>query len=359
MLHPFESLKKLPLYFARNNNQILALKVIRKVFRISFNYAVSLELPNNVYLRDRHLESRELLESEHTEIEIISRKNDLSSSRYALYKTEFKYILKDVLIDTESGISFVDAINPKAILESSNILPIEVSDYLRPRNPRKIMSGTWIVLPARSYAHWLLQDLPRFFRVLQLHPNAQIVTMKNPPLYVASLLEALGVIPSLEKAVIRAERQILIGAQYSVGVPSERDLTVLKKLGEHLLSKNNWGKEYSKKVYISRVKSKRPLPNEAEIEASLLEVGYDVLYLEEIDFLEQIRIFRNCQVIVGAHGAGLTNIVWCNSTARIIEIYDPTFEQESILTLSVKLGLNYFRTPFNNFEEDLSGGRFD
>jgi hypothetical protein len=359
MLSHVKSLKKVPLYFSRNNNQILVLKIVRKIFRFTFNYAVSLELPNNIWLRDRHLESRELIESEHTELEIISRKNDLETTRYALYKDEFKYTLKDVLIDTESGISFIDVTNPKAVLESSNILPIEVSDYLRPRNPRKIMSGTWIVLPSRSYAHWLLQDLPRFFRVLQIHPDAQIVTMKNPPQYVSSFLEALGVTPRLMKTVIRAERQILIGAQYSVGGPSERDLAVLRQLGEHLISKNNWDKEYPKRVYISRVKSKRPLPNEAEIEASISKVGYEVLYLEEIDFLEQIQIFRNCEVIVGAHGAGLTNIVWCKSTARIIEIYDPTFEQESIFTLSVKLGLNYFRTPFNSFEEDLSGGRFD
>jgi hypothetical protein len=354
-----KSFKKAYLHFSRNNNQILALKVIRRLFRITFNYAISLELPNNVYLRDRHLESRELLDSQHSEIEVVSRKNEVSISVSTLYKTEFKYTLKDVLIDTESGISFVDVNNPKAILESSNILPIEVSDYLRPRKPKKIMVGTWIVLPARSYAHWLLQDLPRFIRLVQFHPEAQIVTKENPPLYVTSLLETLGIVPSLTKTVIRAEKQILIGTQYAVGVPSERDLMILKHFGEHLTSKNSVEKDYPKRVYISRTKSKRPLPNEYAIETSLTAIGYKVLHLEELDFLEQVQIFRHCEVILGAHGAGLTNIVWCQENAKIIEIYDPTFEQESIFTISVKLGLNYFRTTYNNFEEDLIGGLFD
>ena len=42
--------------------------------------------------------------------------------------------------------------------------------------------------------------------------------------------------------------------------------------------------------------------------------------LEKKSFLEQVSIFYNAKVVVGAHGAGLANICFSKSKSRIIEI---------------------------------------
>jgi len=329
------------------------------MFRIQFNYAISLELPNNEEVRDFHFISRELLDSEHVESEIISRQDNKSITRQAYYKDEYLYTLGKVLVDTETGIAFLDTTNPKAVLESSNILPIEISDYLRPRTTGRIDEGLWVCLPSRSFAHWLLQDLPRFYRLIELHPELQVATMRNPPRYVTSLLKALDISPNVRKPVIYPEFYRFIGTQYAVGVPSTRDLLVLKNLGDKLIEQVRIDTEHPRRVYISRSKSSRPLLNEEYIENSLRIIGFEILYLEETDFVEQIRLFKNCELIVGAHGAGLANIVWCGADAKVIEIFDSNFQQESILTVSVKLGINYIRVPREKFDDHLLGGYFD
>jgi hypothetical protein len=335
----------------RNNNQVLALKVTKNMFRIDFNYALSVISPNNSSLLEKHLVQKTLTcpASQIEDTQIDNNQNLLP--RVSLYNEEYLVEVKNVLVDTETGIAFARENDPVAILESSNILAIEVSDYLRPRKPKKRKQGAWCVLSSRSYAHWLLQDLPRFLRLIELQPNLQVALSNRAQPYARRFLQILDLSVSAETPVLYAEKLFFLSAQYPIGIPSNRDLNTLREFQEklNLSSKARLGfteDDKYKRVYISRRHSKRPLPNENEIEDLMRKNSFEIVYLESIPFDLQVAIFSQAEIICGAHGAGLYNIVWAKNCKKIIEIYDDTFKQDSLRQIAKRLGIPHFSSHY-------------
>jgi hypothetical protein len=129
------SYRKIKKFYLRNNNQIMIVKAVRKLLKIKMNYAISITNPDNHEIFSRLNAEIHFLR----DAEIF---NDAGSTADIpipqFYKAEFLLRLKNTIIDTESGIAFTEPNDPVAILESSNILAMEVSDYLRPRKPKDI-----------------------------------------------------------------------------------------------------------------------------------------------------------------------------------------------------------------------------
>jgi capsular polysaccharide biosynthesis protein len=73
-------------------------------------------------------------------------------------------------------------------------------------------------------------------------------------------------------------------------------------------------------LYISRLKDGRVPGNEAQIQSYFIEKGFEILNLDEFDFEIQIAIFKTAKVVVGTHGAGLSNIIWAPPGTVVIEI---------------------------------------
>lgn len=74
-------------------------------------------------------------------------------------------------------------------------------------------------------------------------------------------------------------------------------------------------------TYVSRgFSSARRILNEDQVIATVLEFGFDVLHLERIPVREQIGLFRESEVVLGAHGAGFANIVFANPGTILLEL---------------------------------------
>jgi capsular polysaccharide biosynthesis protein len=96
------------------------------------------------------------------------------------------------------------------------------------------------------------------------------------------------------------------------------------------------------KIYISRkIPSARVLRNEAEIIPFLKETGFVICQLENLPFEEQVRLFRNAQVVVAPHGAGLMNLIFSNPRTRVVEILAKGHERRCYWTLCEELGHDY------------------
>jgi len=96
---------------------------------------------------------------------------------------------------------------------------------------------------------------------------------------------------------------------------------------------------FSKRVFISRKDSYwRILMNEDEVFQQFEPYGFKRYLLSELSFLEQVELFNNAEIIVGAHGAGICNILFCSSDTTVVEIFqersDPCF---TFLAQSLKL----------------------
>ena len=81
-------------------------------------------------------------------------------------------------------------------------------------------------------------------------------------------------------------------------------------------------KNFPKKIYINRkdATALRYIINIDEVENILSNFGYENLTMSDYSFSDQIALFYNASEIIGLHGAGFANIIFCKQGSKIIEL---------------------------------------
>jgi capsular polysaccharide biosynthesis protein len=70
--------------------------------------------------------------------------------------------------------------------------------------------------------------------------------------------------------------------------------------------------------------------------------GWETVTLENLPIEEQVRCFSEASHVVSTHGAGLTNLLWCEPGTKVIEIQDPNMIKKKVYpVLSYQLGLDH------------------
>ena len=170
----------------------------------------------------------------------------------------------------------------------------------------------------KNYYHWLIEDLPAVLRAKTVQPQAGIVVGGNQPTYVTASLAAagLGQIATTLRDLRRA-RIVLGGQNRDSGWPHPGDVSVLRETFAPLAA---LGGKNPTRIFVSRGNGRRSYLNESEVEASLQDIGLTVVRLEAMTFLEQVQLFASAEIVVGAHGAGLSNTVFCQPGTRVLEL---------------------------------------
>ena len=78
-----------------------------------------------------------------------------------------------------------------------------------------------------------------------------------------------------------------------------------------------------KKIYIDRSDSQYnhcKIINDLEIKNYLKKKGFKVIRLSKHSLKEQISIFKNCNYVIGPHGAGFANLIFCKRKTKVLEI---------------------------------------
>jgi hypothetical protein len=221
-----------------------------------------------------------------------------------------------------------------------------------------------------SYFHWLTDSLPRLEILKQTLPLGlesidRFLVNKGGMSIIVESLKILNI--PLEK-VIFADRNTHIQAETLI-VPSlpgntgDSPLWVCKFLRNNFLQhKTDINPIGNKKLYISRSKAKyRRVTNEASVLECLSKYGFTPVYLEEYNFATQIAILSNAEVIVAPHGAGLTNLMWCNPGTKVLEIFSPNYINVCYWAIADRIGLDYFyligdgEKPTEYFDPHLCG----
>lgn len=83
-------------------------------------------------------------------------------------------------------------------------------------------------------------------------------------------------------------------------------------------------KDQPKKIYISRKKAnRRKINNENKLERLLKINDIETHCLEEYTFEKQIRLINESNLIIGLHGAGLSNMIFMPDNSNVFEIRMP------------------------------------
>lgn len=97
------------------------------------------------------------------------------------------------------------------------------------------------------------------------------------------------------------------------------------------------------RIYINRTDAKhRKVVNEDEVMNVLAAYGFKSISLESFSVTEKIQIFQSANTIVAPHGAGLTNLIFCNPGTKVVEIFNPNWMLPCYLTVCNHYGFDYF-----------------
>ncbi len=81
--------------------------------------------------------------------------------------------------------------------------------------------------------------------------------------------------------------------------------------------------EKHKKIYIDRSDSRYnhcKIINDSEIKEYLKNQGFQIIRLSKHSFKKQVSIFKSCNYVIGPHGAGLANLIFCKRKTKVLEI---------------------------------------
>jgi capsular polysaccharide biosynthesis protein len=121
-------------------------------------------------------------------------------------------------------------------------------------------------------------------------------------------------------------------------------------------------------IYINR--RQRVLRNEAQVQEFLKSRGFTVLSLEDYSLDDQVQFFSRARMIIGFHGAGLSNLVFAQQPAAVLEFVDedcvyPSYRDGLVIPgqkatrnyfhmVAAMKGLRYESIASNNYELDLA-----
>lgn len=104
-------------------------------------------------------------------------------------------------------------------------------------------------------------------------------------------------------------------------------------------------RSFGKRIYASRLDARamRGIVNEDEVCDVMRRHGFEIIAPGELDIEDQIAAFRDADVIVGPHGAGLTNLVYCRSGSptRVVELLQESYIPGSYIRICQAKRLNY------------------
>lgn len=174
-----------------------------------------------------------------------------------------------------------------------------------------------------NYSHWLTRNLTKMFLVEDQPEYAALPLLVNEDLsgYQREYLALLGI--SAER-LIRVPRGTVVAC---------RDLVVPTQLHRHPRMRQgiDWLRGRLAKwmsadvprdlLFLSRKDSNtRVLLNEDELAGALQALGFRTMIAGTMSVAEQIGAFSRARVVVGSHGAGLTNLMFAPYGALAIEI---------------------------------------
>lgn len=183
-----------------------------------------------------------------------------------------------------------------------------------------------------NYYHWLIEYLPRILNLEKsnIPLSTPLIVKENLPQQFYAALNMINpgypiLRVSLEDHLISVE-DLYVPSMHSFlpddftspfwtggGMSSGHLQYARAKVLEHV----NLTPKFPKKIYLKR-SGTRSLENTEEIEKELARKGFTFFRTESLTFEEQVNLFYNAEIIIGAGGAAFANVLFVNPKCQII-----------------------------------------
>ena len=202
--------------------------------------------------------------------------------------------------------------------------PLRLTHLPRPLQ----VSGSVAVLACfagENYYHWFVSNLVR----LRLYEKAGVAA--DARFYVSFdkpfQRDALHLMGIPDERVVAAKSWIHLQADQLL-VSSVRDQQLSpedcdflhRRLTKHLTAEL----PADQRIMIMRRRAgRRTIVNQHQLLRALAPLGFQPVWLERLPLSEQIKLFFQAECVVGPHGAGLTNLLFCRPGTVAVELGTP------------------------------------
>ena len=244
-------------------------------------------------------------------------------------------------------------------LDKNEIIKTGTRKFIQKKIKGNILSLIQGASAIENYGHWLLDIIPKLivskkFKDLNSFDSILIPNLKKK--FQKDILDYFDIsktkiLDGSEITHLYADKITIPNHPYwqinkhQFETVANVDKDILRSIRKIFL-KENTSNEFkkNKNIYIDRSDSKfnhNKLANNLEIIEHLKNKDFLIVKLSEFSFSEQIKLFSNAKIIIGSHGAGLTNIIFSEPSTKIIEIGNPNFDCYVFKNISNIQNLNY------------------
>lgn len=204
---------------------------------------------------------------------------------------------------------------------------------LKLRKPVEINGSVAVVASpgGNVYAHWLCDILPRLLLLKDqgiINKVDKIIMSFGWLDWQVETLDRLGIDKTkIINTIDDPEFHLRASTVYVPSYPNEHGTVndwVCEAVRNVYIEKDVPSKK-SNRLYISRAKAKgRQLVNEDEVFALLSEYGFEKIFAEDYSTPDKARMFYDAECIVGPHGGGFTNLLFCSPGCTVVDIFPPS-----------------------------------
>ena len=201
---------------------------------------------------------------------------------------------------------------------------------------------------ANIYYHWMMDILPRIGLLGEYTSIDDIdyfITGYTGNKFQEETIMAAGISPekilsSNNNKEFHIEAKMLFVPSFAgiLDKPSLYQVNFLRRIFNRFIST----KKSFRHIYISRKNSStRNIVNEKEVLEYLLAMNVEIVYCENISVANQVKIFSEAKMIIGPHGSGFTNLVFCQPGTFVIDIFNTAYRNPCFYYLANVASLNY------------------
>lgn len=247
-----------------------------------------------------------------------------------------------LVLSRDNRILFESALLQQNVLEKNGILETLVWPSARAHHPIGCLLAQETPY---AYYHWLIEVLPKLSILRRFESLASVPLIVPPALkpFQRDSLKQVGISDTqllpFDNGCWELGNLFFPSLLGPTGSPAPAAVAWLRQ--EFLKSKPSAASS-PKRIYLTRRDAaQRRVLNETEVVAFLEAAGFSVICPGELSLAEQIDLFRNVEIVVAAHGAGATNMVFAPPGATLIELFGDNYINGCFWALANVLGQKY------------------
>ncbi|MDX2079832.1 MAG: glycosyltransferase family 61 protein [Terrimicrobiaceae bacterium] len=197
-----------------------------------------------------------------------------------------------------------------------------------------------------NYFHWMCDCLPRIQILQAAFPDVRDAMYWVPDLSRAFQRDTLGALGLKQDQLLSSADATFLRTDRGFAVsPPIPDPECVPRWVPHFLREtflpHAAPRAFGPRVFISREDTfyGRRLLNETHVAQVLVQEGFQVCRLSELSFAEQVALFSAARLVVTVHGAGLTNLVFCQKGAEIHELFADSYQPQMYRQIAAHMDL--------------------